>query len=207
MAASSLQARWEAFLDALRLSREGDEEARAEAGIFEELRDAFLGIGAHGASNLNDQRGRLTVNESWCRDVDARMIRLEEQVKALVPITMLRDMLDPLRQDITQMAGTVKELADSDLELKELHKGLMRERSEQEKERHQLELRALEAKVAEEARLRKEAQQEHEASKRDRGLLAWISKKAHPLLQFVIAVGVLLGLLYGFILWFQAHYK
>jgi hypothetical protein len=145
--------------------------------------------------------------EKWMRLMEARMARVEESIKGLAPVVMLRDMIDPLQRDLLKIANSVQQLTNSDLELKALHKQLMVERAEQEETRHKLELARLQEQLAEQRRLREEARDEHEADRRERGVLVWITKKAHPLVQFFVALAVAGGLAYGLLKWLQANIK
>ena len=135
------------------------------------------------------------------------MVRIEEAVTHLAPVVMLRDMIEPLQRDLLQIANSVQELTRSDLELKELHKALMVERAKQEEARHRVEIEKLQEELAAQRAHTEQSRREHQEDRKQRGVLVWISKKAHPVVQFFIALAVALGLIYGFALWLQAHYR
>jgi hypothetical protein len=132
--------------------------------------------------------------------MEARMVRAEEAIKGLAPVVMVRDMIEPLQRDVQKIAHSVQQLTESDIELKQMHKALMVDRARQEEERHKLEIQSLQEDL-EEARLARAD------SEKKRGTIVFITQKAQPITSFIIALGVIAGLVYGFILWFQQHFK
>lgn len=151
--------------------------------------------------NLNLRRklrgvGGTHMDERWAREMETRMVRVETEIKTFAPVAMVREMIEPLQDGVKELTYSVKELTASDLELKELHKGLMVERAKQEQEKHEKELESKQAEI-----------ELLKAQKAKTGTLVFITQKAQPVTSFIIAVAAIVGIFYGFFLWWSEHFK
>jgi hypothetical protein len=147
------------------------------------------------------------MDQEWVRVMESRMVRVEESIKGLAPVVMVRDMIEPLQRDVQKIAHSVQELTESDLELKELHKALMVERAHQEEAKHRLEIQALQEKLAEQRAAAADAEAQRKEAEKRRGAIVFVKEKAHPLAAFLLALAALLGVLWGLAVWFAAHYR
>lgn len=150
----------------------------------------------------------MPVDEKWVRDCEARMTRLEEQVKGLTPFETVRQMLKPLEDsldslkstlqtlafNVTSLVTKIESLADSDRRLTEQHNALMEQRAKDEQEIHRLEVQRLQEEIE---RLRKVP----------RGLVIWIKEKASPVTGWAVAVLTAAGILVGLYFWLKEHVK
>jgi predicted nucleic acid-binding Zn-ribbon protein len=150
----------------------------------------------------------MPVDDKWFRDCEARMARVEEQIKGLTPFETVRQMLKPLEQsldslkdtlqgltfNVTSLVAKIEGLADSDRKLTDQHNALMEQRARDEREIHRLEKQKLEEEIE---RLRKVP----------RGFVIWVKDKASPITGAIIAVLTIAGILFGLYMWMREHVK